>query len=106
MPRGSSFFAVLLLLSSTLVASDQKPAAKEGWIAVNTAHFSVITDAGEKKGREVALRLEQMRAEFGNLLMRDKLKMIVPVQVLALKSDKDYEKISPLRGGVAITAPG
>ncbi len=32
------------------------------WIDVHTTHFSVITDAGEKRGREVALRMEQMRA--------------------------------------------
>ncbi|HEY1270331.1 MAG TPA: hypothetical protein VGF08_00010 [Terriglobales bacterium] len=106
MSRRLRLFALFLLLHSTLFASDQKPASKEGWVSVDTRHFSVVTDAGEKKGREVALRLEQMRAVFGNLLMRDKLKTIVPVQVLALKSDKDYEKLAPVRGAVVTNAPG
>ena len=38
------------------------------WIEVHSAHFSVITDGGEKRGREVALRMEQLRAVFGELI--------------------------------------
>src|SRR6202021_2187734 len=57
------------------------------WIEAHTAHFSVITDAGDKRGREVALRMEQMRAVFGQLISKDKLKMPVPITVIALKND-------------------
>ncbi len=67
------------------------------WIEVHTAHFSVITDAGEKRGREVALRMEQLRAVFGELLGKDKLKMSVPVTVIALKSDKQYGDVAPTK---------
>jgi len=87
-------------------ASEKKPPTQEGWVSLNSAHFAVVTDAGEKRGREVALRLEQMRAVFGNLLARNKLKFPQPVEVLALKSDKDYEHLSPLRDNTPITAPG
>ena len=65
------------------------------WIEVHTAHFSVLTDAGDKRGREVALRMEQMRAVFGQVLLKDKLKMPVPITVIALKSDKQYGMIAP-----------
>jgi tetratricopeptide (TPR) repeat protein len=67
------------------------------WIEVHTAHFSVLTDAGEKRGREVALRMEQMRAMFGQLLLKDKLKMPVPITVIALKSDKQYGMVAPAK---------
>ena len=60
------------------------------WIEVHSAHFSVLTDAGDKRGREVALRMEQMRAVFGQLILKDKLNMSVPITVIALKSDKQY----------------
>ena len=98
----------LLWLVSTLPLSgaEKKPATVEGWVSVSSSHFTVVTDAGEKKGREVALRLEQMRAVFGNLLVRSKLKSPQPVEVLALKSDADYEHLSPLRDNIPITAPG
>jgi tetratricopeptide (TPR) repeat protein len=71
------------------------------WIEVHTAHFSVITDAGERRGREVALRMEQMRAVFGQLLLKDKLKMPVPITVIALKSDKQYGLVAPAKQSMA-----
>lgn len=71
------------------------------WIEVHTAHFSVLTDAGDKRGREVALRMEQMRAVFGQLLLKDKLKMSVPITVIALKSDKQYGVVAPAKQNMA-----
>jgi len=71
------------------------------WIEVHSAHFSVLTDGGEKRGREVALRMEQMRAVFGQLLMKDKLKMSVPVTVIAFKSDKQYGEVAPAKQSMA-----
>src|SRR5579884_3298242 len=120
LPRGFSFArmrVVLILLFCIcipLLASDQKepkekeykPPFKEGWVEVHSAHFGVITDAGEKRGREVALRLEQMQAVFADLLKKNKLNYPTPVEVLALKSDKDYGRVSPVRNGIAIPDPG
>lgn len=71
------------------------------WIEVHTAHFSVITDAGEKRGREVALRMEQMRAIFGQLLLKKKLTMSVPITVISLKSDKQYGALAPAKQSMA-----
>jgi len=71
------------------------------WIEVHSAHFSVLTDGGEKRGREVALRMEQMRAVFEQLLMKDKLKMPVPVTVIAFKSDKQYGEVAPAKQSMA-----
>ena len=67
------------------------------WLEIHTAHFSVLTDADQKRGREVALRLEQMRSVFGQMLLRDKLKMPVPVTVVALKSDSQYGQVAPTK---------
>ena len=61
----------------------------------------VITDAGEKKGKEVALRFEQMRAVFAILLMRDRLNEPVPLTILAFKN-----QTAPLRQGQPIGVPG
>ena len=71
------------------------------WVQVHSAHFLVLTDAGDRRGREVALRMEQMRAVFGQLLLKDKLKMSVPVTVVALKSDKQYAAAVPGRQSTA-----
>jgi hypothetical protein len=39
---------------------------------VRSPNFSVVTDAGERQGREVAMRFEQMRAAFGTLMTKAK----------------------------------
>ncbi len=71
------------------------------WVEVHSTHFSVLTDAGDRRGREVALRMEQMRAVFGQLLMKDKLKMSVPVTVIALKNENQYAALAPGRQSTA-----
>lgn len=89
-----------VLLASALLLCALLPDAawakdEPKWIEIHTTHFSVLTDAGEKRGREVALRMEQMRAVFGQLLSKQKLNMSIPVTVIALKSDKQYGEIAP-----------
>ncbi len=89
----------VLLISAS--ASEQPP-----WLEIHSTHFTVITDAGEKKGTEVALRFEQMRAMFAILLMKDRLNQSVPLTILALKNDKNYYQCAPLRQGQPISVPG
>src|ERR1700733_7510371 len=76
------------------------------WLEVHSTHFTVITDAGEKKGKEVALRFEQMRAVFGVLLMKQRLNEPLPLTILAFRNDKDYYQSAPLRQGQPIGVPG
>src|SRR3974390_603907 len=76
------------------------------WLEIHSTHFTVITDAGEKKGREVALRFEQMRSVFANLLTKERLNQPVPLTILAFKNDKSYYQVAPLRQGQPIDVPG
>ena len=79
---------------------------KDKWQEYRTAHFVVITDAGEKKGREIAIRFEQMRNLFGQMLSKKKLSMSVPLTIYAPRSDKMYYQMAPLHSGQPIQAPG
>src|ERR1700716_1967160 len=100
----TKFTTAVAILLALLVAPNlafAKTKDEPKWIEVHTAHFSVITDAGDKRGREVALRIEQMRAVFGQLLLKDKLKMTVPITVIALKSDKRYGMVAPAKQSMA-----
>ena len=93
-----------------LALSFPSPAFARGsepkWIRVNSAHFSVLTDAGEKKGREASLRLEQMRDIFSQLFLKTKLQLSEPLDVIALQSDEEYIKVAPLQKGQPTSAPG
>jgi len=95
--------AVLLCLLARFVWAAPPAFHKDEprWLEVHSAHFSVITDAGDKRGREVALRLEQMREVFGQLILKNKLKMSVPITIIALKSDKQYGDLAPIKQSMA-----
>jgi tetratricopeptide (TPR) repeat protein len=80
------------LLASTFCFSATEPP----WLEVHSTHFTVITDAGDKKGREVALRFEQMRAVFATLLTKDRLNQPLPLTIFAFKSDQTYYQLAPL----------
>src|SRR5689334_7034019 len=69
------------------------------WIRVSSSHFSVLTDGGDKKGREVAVRLEQMRTVFAQLLMKTRVNLPEPLDVIAFKTDKEYTQVASIRDG-------
>jgi hypothetical protein len=103
-PIPISLVAAMLLgivLSTSAAAAEQSP-----WLEIHSTHFTVITDAGEKKGKEVALRFEQMRAVFATLLMKQRLNEPFPLTILAFKNDKDYYQSAPLLQGQPIRVPG
>ena len=96
-----SYLACLVVM----LCADSKAANQPAW-QINSTHFTVITDAGEKKGREIAFRFEQMRAVFATLLGKDRLNQSVPLTIVALASDKAYYQAAPLRQGQPIGVPG
>jgi tetratricopeptide (TPR) repeat protein len=98
---GFPVFLILIFCSLALPAS----AADEHWTRISSDHFIVLTDAGEKRGHEAAARFEQMRAVFGELLMRKKLRMSEPIEILAIGSDKNYAQLAPLVNGQPTKAP-
>jgi tetratricopeptide (TPR) repeat protein len=96
-PRAALVLSAVCLSSYSHAAALPFSKDEPRWIEVHTVHFSVLTDAGDKRGREVALRMEQMRAVFGELILKQKLQMSVPVTVVALKSDKQYGDVAPAK---------
>jgi len=68
-------------------------------VEVRSPNFSVVTDAGEKRGREVAMRFEQMRAVFGALMTRAKVNLPVPLQIVAFRNRKEMRQVAPLFNG-------
>jgi hypothetical protein len=96
------FFALFGLCVCAIPA----PAAEPPWLEIHSVHFTVITDAGEKKGREVALRFEQMRSVFATLLGKDRLNQSLPLTILAFKNDQSYYQVAPLHDGKPIGVPG
>jgi Flp pilus assembly protein TadD len=92
--------AIALLFSGfTAARADQQ------WIEVDSPHFSVATDGGEKRAREVALRFEQMRMAFGVLFQKVNVNT-APLQIIAFRNGKELRQISPLYNGKPIELAG
>jgi Flp pilus assembly protein TadD len=92
-----SFLSVLLA-----IAFLGRPLAFAGdpqWVEVRSPNFSVVTDAGEKKGRDVAMHFEQMRAVFGALMTKANVNLSTPLQIVAFRNTKEMRQVSPLFNG-------
>lgn len=101
MKSASSPGVAFLLIFAALFPRFANAADKPKWLEVHTKNFNVVSDAGDRQAREVALRMEQMRTVFGHLLLREKLKMPVPITVVALKSDKHFGIVAPTKQNMA-----
>ena len=85
----------LLTFSLVLPALGSEPE----WVEIRSPHFSVVTDAGEKRGRDAALRFEQMRAIFGTIMVKAKVTMPTPLQIVAFRNTKEMRQFAPLWRG-------
>jgi tetratricopeptide (TPR) repeat protein len=81
-------------------------AEAQQWAEVRSPHFSVFTDGGEAKGRQVAERFEQMRAAFGVLFSRLKVNIPVPLQIVAFRNQKEFRGFAPLWKGKPLELAG
>ena len=74
-------------------------AGEPQWVEVRSPNFSVITDAGDKRGRDVALHFEQMRSVFGALMTKANVNLSVPLQIVAFRSTKEIRQVAPVFNG-------
>jgi hypothetical protein len=76
------------------------------WVEIHSPHFSVVTDAGEKRGRDAAARFEQMRAVFGTLMVNAKVNTPIPLQIIAFRNNKELRQFAPIWQGKATQIGG
>lgn len=92
-------FIVLVLSTLPLAHADQP------WVEVSSPHFTVITDGGEKRGREVIMRFEQMRTAFG-LIFRKVNVNAAPLEIVAFRNTRGLRNVAPLYEGKPIAISG
>ncbi len=97
-----------LCLALTCVAlwSRQSFAGDPPWVEVRSPNFSVITDAGDKRGRDVALHFEQMRSVFGTLMTKANVNLSVPLQIVAFRNTKEIRQVAPVFNGKPVEVAG
>ena len=97
---GSGFRRLIL---SLCLAPCLAHAAEPRWIRVYSSHFQVVTNADQKQGHEILARFEQMRSTFGQLLVRSRVNMPEPVEIIALRTEEDYSTVVPARPGALLS---
>jgi Flp pilus assembly protein TadD len=98
-------FARFALIPFVVLASTFCSAGQD-WIEIKSTNFSVVTDAGDKRGREVAERFEQMRAIFGSIFSKERVNIPVPLQIIAFRNSKEMRDFAPLWHGKPIELAG
>src|SRR5512142_1328264 len=94
--RLSAIFLVLTLTAPRVSAGEKQ------WVEVRSKNFSLITDGGEKQGRAVLLRFEQMRVAFATIFQRASVNIPVPVQIIAFDGRKQMRDYGPMWKGKPI----
>jgi len=107
-------FAVSVLGCLLLMAGAGVAGAADSWVQVTSPNFTVLSNAGDKRCREVAWQFEQIRAAMAALWPWMKGDLDRPVLVLAAKDENTMKLLTPQyweKGGrihpdsVFITAP-
>jgi tetratricopeptide (TPR) repeat protein len=75
------------------------------WVRVSTDHFAVVTDGDDRRARDIAVRFEQMRWVFGQLLAKKRVAMPEPIDILAPRNDDEYFKVVPVHQGQPVVNP-
>jgi len=81
-------------------------ASAQDWVEVKSPHFSVITDAGEGRGRDIAQRFEEMRASFGALFGKQKVTIATPLTIVAFRNTRDFQAFVPRYNGKPVNWTG
>jgi hypothetical protein len=73
------------------------PAAEHGgaWVEVQSPHFTVASNAGEKEARRIAAQFEQIRAAFRNAFPELRVDAGKPMSVLALADADSMKEFLP-----------
>jgi Flp pilus assembly protein TadD len=93
------------LLIALIVCSFSAVRADQQWIEVQSPHFTVATDGGEKRAHDVATRFEQMRMAFGVLFKKVSVNT-APLEIIAFRNSKELRQFSPIYEGKPIELAG
>ena len=94
-----------LLFIACVLAIASPALAKDKWINLRTKNFNIVSNAGERDTRELALKLEQFRYVFSKIFSAQPVES-VPITVMAFKNDGSFKPFKPLYEGKPISAAG
>ncbi|HMK28657.1 MAG TPA: tetratricopeptide repeat protein [Terriglobales bacterium] len=73
---------------------------------MRSPHFVLVTDGGEKAGRAVLLRFEQMRSVFGTIFNKTRVNLSIPLQIVAFRNTQEMIPYAPMWKGQPVSLTG
>src|SRR5262245_43993138 len=96
-----------LMMLALVMPAAPMPAA-ESWVEVKTAHFTVLTNAGEGRARQTALEFEQVRAAYAKIWAWVNEADDRPPLVVGLKDEATMKRWAPryaeVKGGIDVAS--
>ena len=96
-------FVMVLVLCPAFVVSTP---AKDKWVKVQSKNFTLIGNAGEKRVREVATKLEQFRHVFIRLFPKMKFTSPIPTSVVVFKNQRSFKQYKSIKWAAGYFQPG
>src|SRR5689334_13978332 len=90
--RAMRTFVVALYVTALAHAAAAAPAP---WVEVKSAHFTVVTDAGEKSGRRTAWQFEQIRSALVQVWPWAKIDTGRPFLIFAARDESTLRTLAP-----------
>ncbi len=96
-----AFFPIIILIISfiSLFVFTPMVCAKDKWINLQSKNFNVISNADEKKTKELTLKMEQFRYTLSQLYPDIPENEPIPVTVVIFKDDKTFNPFKPIYNG-------
>lgn len=86
---------ISLLLAACLSVAPPAALAADVWIETASPHFLVVSNAGEKRARDVAWQLEQIRGAIEKGWAWARVQLNRPIVVIAVKDEASMKAIAP-----------
>jgi len=97
---------IVCAVAITMAAGAPRAVAADTWVETRSPNFTVVSNAGEKKGRNIAWQFEQIRAAIERGWPWTRVKMSLPVVVIAVKDESSMKAIAPYYWEQNRTHPG
>lgn len=90
---------ILFLVSLFLLSFTSDVFAKDKWVNLQSKNFNVVSNADEKKTKELVLKMEQFRYTLSQLYVDIPESEPVKVTVVIFKDDKAFNPFKPIYKG-------
>ena len=86
---------LVMTLAAVLLMPPPHASAQDTWIEAKSPNFTVVTNASEKKARNIAWQFEQIRSAIEKGLPWARVHLSRPIEIIAVKNEAGMKEVAP-----------